>query len=79
MKKGDELSLIDLGGSSEFNIEEVKKAGNSIKVIAGLFFQKVAEKARAKGLINTGAMLSNDNFKSRNSSIHCTTSLYNHK
>lgn len=63
MKKDDLLNLIDLGGSSEFNLTEVKEADNSLEALAGLFYLRIAERAMALGLIDTGKMLSKDNFK----------------
>jgi hypothetical protein len=64
MKKGDELKLIDLEGSPQYSLEEVKKTDNNLEVLAGKFFLRVTERARALGLINTGDMISDDNLKS---------------
>lgn len=54
----------DFGGDDSFDLNEVKAADNNLNVLAGQFYLRVQERARALGLINTGAMLSDDNFKS---------------
>jgi len=75
MKNEEKLNLIDLGGSSNYSLAEVKALDNNLEVLAGKFFLRVTERARALGLINTGAMLSDDNLKSTITRQEDTTSL----
>ncbi len=75
MSNGAELSLTDLGGSSEYNLAEVKAFDNNLEVLAGKFFLRVTERAKALGLINTGRMLSDDNLKSTITRSADTTTL----
>jgi hypothetical protein len=63
MKKEENLNLIDLGGSAEFSLQDEKNIKSSVEGLAALFYKKVAEKARQKQTILTGAMISDDNFK----------------
>ncbi len=58
MKKEDVLNF-EVGGSEDFDLQVEK----DLKYYSGLFLQKVSERARGLGLINTGAMISDDNFK----------------
>lgn len=64
MSNGVELNLIDPEGRSDFDLSEVKAFDNNLEVLAGKFFLRVTERAKALGLINTGRMLSDDNLKS---------------
>jgi hypothetical protein len=63
MNKEENLNLIDLGGSAEFSLQDEKNIKSSVEGLAALFYKKVAEKARQKQTILTGAMISDDNFK----------------
>ena len=61
MSKDADLSFIDSTGSDDFDLGGAK----GIKLIAGMFLEKVQAKARDRKppVINTGAMISDDNFK----------------
>lgn len=63
MKKEENLNLIDLGGSDDATLIDERKITGSILDLAGLFFFKVAEKARQKQTVLTGEMISERNFK----------------
>ena len=62
MKKEEILNL-EVGGNDQFSIKEVKESDNALDVLVGLFYKKVSEKAKDKGVIDSGRMISGDNFK----------------
>lgn len=59
MSNDADLSFIDTKGDDDFDLGGAK----GIELIAGMFLEKVQAKARDKQVINTGAMISDDNFK----------------
>lgn len=60
MKQGAELNLIDLGGSSEFDLNNYDE---TVISMAKLLYLKIAQQAESKQVINTGNMISDENFK----------------
>lgn len=75
MSKEEGLSFIDSTGDDSFSLSNIKKGNESIEDLAALFLLKIQEKAKDKLIIDTGEMISGDNFKQTISTTPDTTEL----
>ena len=63
MKGQTPLYLADEGGSDNYTIADIKNLTDKLEVLGGTLIKKIAESARSKGVVGSGALISPSNYR----------------